>query len=189
MTKIKKLTQDQNPTSDARLKIRAETENDYPKIREVNDLAFEQENEGRLIERLRQTEKYIPELSLVAELDDEIIGHILFYPITIHSDISKFLSISLGPMAVTPVLQRKGIGSQLVIEGLEAAKKLGHRSVIVVGHPEYYPKFGFKRASQWNIKVPFEVPDDAFLAMELAEGELEGKSGTVEYPKEFNEAM
>jgi predicted N-acetyltransferase YhbS len=172
-----------------RLKIREETENDYSKITEVNDSAFGQKNEGRLIERLRLTESYIPELSLVAELDDEIIGHILLYPITIHSDISKFQSISLGPMAVTTIHQRKGIGSRLVIEGLEAAKKLGHRSVIVVGHPEYYPKFGFKRASQWNIKVPFEVPDDAFLALELAEGELEGKRGTVEYPEEFNEAM
>ena len=172
-----------------RLKIREETENDYEKIREVNDSAFGQENEGHLIERLRQTEIYIPELSLVAELDDKIVGHILFYPIAIRSDASKFQSISLGPMAVTPALQRKGIGNQLVIRGLEAAKKLGHKSVIVVGHPEYYPKFGFDRASQWNIKVPFEVPDDAFLALELVEGELEGKSGTVEYPEEFNEAM
>lgn len=185
----KKLKKNQSDVIHNRLNIRPETKKDFSKITQVNDFAFGQKNEGRLIERLRQTEKYIPELSLVAELDDEIIGHILFYPITIHSDISKFLSISLGPMAVAPVHQRKGIGSQLVIEGLEAAKKLGHRSVIVVGHPEYYPKFGFKRASQWNIKVPFEVPDDAFLAMELAEGELEGKSGTVEYPKEFNEAI
>ena len=190
MAKIKKKrTQNQNPIFNTRLKIREETENDYSKIRQVNDLAFGQENEGRLIEKLRQTEKFIRELSLVAELDDEIIGHILLYPITIHSDTSKFHSISLGPMAVIPIHQRKGIGSRLVIEGLEATKKLGHRSVIVVGHPEYYPKFGFKRASQWNIKVPFEVPDDAFLALELVEGELEGKRGTVEYPEEFNEAM
>ncbi len=189
MAKIKKLTQDQNPTSDTRLNIRPETKKDFSKITQVNDSAFGQKNEGRLIERLRQTENYIPELSLVAELDDEIIGHILLYPITIHSDISLFQSISLGPMAVTPAHQRTGIGSRLVIEGLEAAKKLGHRSVIVVGHPEYYPKFGFKRASHWNIKVPFEVPNDAFLALELVEGELEGKRGTVEYPEEFNEAM
>jgi predicted N-acetyltransferase YhbS len=172
-----------------RLKIRGETENDYTRIREINDSAFGQKNEGRLIERLRQTESYIPELSLVAELDNEIVGHILFYPIAIHSDTSKFPSISLGPMAVTPAFQSKGIGSRLVTDGLEAAKKLGHKSVIVVGHPEYYPKFGFKRASQWNIRVPFEVPDDAFLALELVEGELEGKRGLVEYPEEFNKAM
>lgn len=83
-----------------RLKIRKEAENNYKKIRKVNDSAFERENEGRLIERLRQRENFIPELSLVAELDDEIVGHILFYPITILSDTSKFLSLSLGPMAV-----------------------------------------------------------------------------------------
>ncbi len=189
MVKSKKQNQHQNPALDSRLIIREETENDYEKIREVNDYAFGQEDEGRLIERLRQTESYIPELSLVAELDEEIVGHILFYPIAIHSDTAKFPSLSLGPMAVTPALQRKGIGSQMVIQGLEAAKKLGHKSVIVVGHPEYYPKFGFKRASQWNIQVPFEVPDDAFLALELDEGDLEGKRGTVEYPEEFNEAM
>ncbi len=128
-------------------------------------------------------------MSLVAELDNEIVGHILFYPITIRSDTAKFQSLSLGPMAVTPALQRKGIGSRLVIRGFEAAIKLGHTSVMVVGHPEYYPKFGFKPASQWNIQVPFEVPDDAFLALELAEGELEEKRGTVEYPEEFIEAM
>jgi predicted N-acetyltransferase YhbS len=185
----KKSKKSQSEVIHNRLNIRSETKKDFPKITQVNNSAFGQENEGRLIERLRQTENYIPELSLVAELDDEIVGHILFYPITIHSDTSKFQSISLGPMAVTPVLQRKGIGSRLVNEGLEAAKKLGHRSVIVVGHPEYYPKFGFKRASQWNIKVPFEVPDEAFLAVELVESEFKGKSGTVEYPEEFNEAM
>jgi predicted N-acetyltransferase YhbS len=172
-----------------RLKIREETEYDYPKIREVNDLAFGQENEGRLIEKLRQTENFIPELSLVAEINNEVVGHILFYPVLIRSDSSKFQSLSLGPMAVTPEHQRQGIGSQLVKEGLEAAKTFGHRSVIVVGHPEYYPRFGFKPASQWKIKVPFDVPDEAFLALELVSGELKGKSGTVEYPEEFNEAI
>ncbi|UCE20801.1 MAG: N-acetyltransferase [Candidatus Aminicenantes bacterium] len=172
-----------------RLKIREETENDYPKTRGVNDLAFGQGDEGRLIEKLRQTEKFIPELSLVAELNDEIIGHILFYPVPIRSATSTFYSLSLAPMAVTPMYQRIGIGSRLVKEGLDVAKKLGHKSVIVVGHPEYYPRFGFKPASQWKIKVSFDVPDEAFLALELVNGELEGKSGTLEFPEEFNEAM
>lgn len=189
MAKFKKRNRDQNPNFDARLNIRPETKKDFSKITEVNDSAFGQENEGRLVERLRETENYIPELSLVAELDDEIVGHILFYPITIRSDTSKFQSLSLGPMAVMPTLQRKGIGSRLVIQGLDAAKNIGHKSVIVVGHPEYYPKFGFKPASQWNIQVPFEVLDDAFLALELVEGELEGKRGTIECSEEFNEAM
>jgi len=187
--KMKKSKTNQDQRFNSRLIIRPERENDYTKIREVNDLAFGQENEGRLIEKLRQTEKFIPELSLVAERDDEVVGHILFYPVIIRSSTAKFQTLSLGPMAVTPAYQRQGIGSQLVKEGLEAAKTLGHKSVIVVGHPEYYPRFGFKPASQWKIKAPFDVPDEAFLALELVKGELKGKSGTVEYPEEFNEAM
>jgi len=189
LVKMKKSKTNQDQRFNSRLIIRPERENDTLKIREVNDSAFGQKNEGILIERLRQTENFIPELSLVAELNDEIIGHILFYPVIIRSPTSKFRSISLGPMAVSPEYQRQGIGSQMVKEGLETAKTLGHKSVIVVGHPEYYPRFGFKPASQWKIKVPFDVPDEAFLALELVIDELKGKSGTVEYPEEFNEAM
>ena len=169
--------------------IRAEEEKDYAKITEVNDLAFGQKNEGLLVERLRQTENYIPALSLVAELNDEIIGHILFYPVTVQSAGSRYPTLSLGPMAVIPEYQRKGVGSRLVFEGFEAAKALGHESVIVIGHPDYYPRFGFRLASRWDINSPFEVPVEVFLGLELVEGALKGKSGTVEYPKEFEEAV
>jgi putative acetyltransferase len=186
---MKKPPTNHDQSFDSHLIIRPEKEYDNPRIREVNDLAFGQENEGRLIEKLRQTENFIPELSLVAERDDEVVGHILFYPVIIRSAKAKYHSLSLGPMAVTPAYQRQGIGSQMVKEGLETAKTLGHKSVIVVGHPEYYPRFGFRPASQWTIKVPFDVPDEAFLALELVIDELKGKSGTVEYPEEFNEAM
>jgi len=178
----------QNQASLPRLKIRPETEEDLTKITEVNDLAFGQKNEGILVERLRKTDSFISELSLVAELEGKIVGHILFYPVTIRSADSEFLSLSLGPMAVIPELQRLGIGSQLVSEGLQAAKRLGHRSVIVLGHPEYYPRFGFKPASRWNIKAPFDAPDEAFMALELVAGELKDKGGTVEYPEEFTDA-
>jgi len=178
----------QNQASLPRLKIRPETEEDLTKITEVNDLAFGQKNEGILVERLRKTDSFISELSLVAELEGKIVGHILFYPVTIRSADSEFLSLSLGPMAVIPELQRLGIGSQLVSEGLQAAKRLGHRSVIVLGHPEYYPRFGFKPASRWNIKAPFDAPDEAFMTLELVAGELKDKGGTVEYPEEFTDA-
>lgn len=189
MVKIKNLGQTKDSPLFTRVKIRPETEKDYPKITEVNDLAFGQRNEGILVKQLRKTEKYSPKLSLVAELDDEIIGHILFYPVEIQSGASGFLTLSLGPMGVVPEYQRRGVGSQLVAKGLKAARALNHESVIVVGHPDYYPKFGFKPASQWKIKVPFEVPDEAFMALELVEGGLKGKSGTVAYPPEFAEAM
>jgi putative acetyltransferase len=149
-----------------RLKIRPETAQDLAKITEVNNLAFGQKNEGMLVEKLRQTDRFISELSLVAELEGRIVGHVLFYPVIIRSVDSEFLSLSLGPMAVIPELQRQGIGSRLVTEGLAAAARLGHRSVIVLGHPDYYPKFGFKPASRWNIKAPFDAPDEAFMALE-----------------------
>jgi len=184
----KKAREKQSQVSFRRLEIRPETEEDFTKITEVNDLAFGQKNEGILVERLRKTDSFISELSLVAELEGKIVGHILFYPVTIRSADSEFLSLSLGPMAVVPELQRLGIGSQLVTEGLHAAKRFGHRSVIVLGHPEYYPRFGFKPASRWNIKTPFDAPDEAFLALELVNNELKDKGGTVEYPEEFTDA-
>lgn len=90
-------------------------------------------------------------------------------------------------MSVLPDFQNKGIGSQLVREGLEAAKKLGHRSVIVLGHDKFYPCFGFITASKFNIKAPFDVADEVFMVIELATDGLKSISGIVEYPKEFNE--
>lgn len=173
--------------SHLKVNIHPETKDDYTKITEINDLAFGQKNEGKLIEKLRRSENFNPELSLVAELKGEIIGHILFYPIKINAGSVQFSSLALGPMSVIPAYQRMGAGSQLVVQGLQVAKKLGHKSVIVVGHPEYYPKFGFRQASHWNIKAPFEVPDNAFLAMELVKNELNNNSGVVEYPKEFHD--
>ena len=90
-------------------------------------------------------------------------------------------------MAVIPEYQRKGIESKLIKKGIEKAKELGFDSIIVLGHEDYYPKFGFERASKWNIRCPFEVPDEAFMAIELTEKALEGKAGTVKYPDEFME--
>jgi len=166
--------------------IRREEDNDQIQIYEVNKLAFQQENEGKLIEKIRNTENFIPELSIVAEIDNRIVGHILFSKIKIVGK-SVYESLALAPMAVIPEFQKKGIGSELVKIGIKMAKKLGFDSIIVIGHKEYYPKFGFQRASKWNIKCPFEVPDEVFMAIELTEKAFEGKAGTVEYPDEFNE--
>ena len=169
------------------LLIRPEREEDYPRITEINDRAFGQPGEGKLIERLRLTENFIPELSLVAEQEGALAGHILFSRIVIVSGSAREPSIALAPMSVRPEWQKKGIGSQLVRDGLRRAKELGHGSVIVLGHPEYYPRFGFQPASRWDIRSPFEAPDAAFLALELDPGALAGKSGVVEYPPEFQE--
>jgi len=168
--------------------IRKEEENDSIQIYEVNKLAFQQENEGKLIEKIRKSENFIPELSMVAELDKKIVGHILFSKIKIVGE-SDYESLALAPIAVIPEFQKKGIGSELIKKGMDKAKEQGFDSIIVLGHKEYYPKFGFQRASRWDIKCPFEVPDDVFMAIELTEKGLEGKAGTVKYPDEFNEVQ
>ena len=167
--------------------IRKEEEKDHEQIYEVNKLAFQQENESNLIEKIRKSENFIPELSIVAEINNRIVGHILFSKIKIMGD-SDYESLALAPVAVIPEFQKRGIGSELVKIGIDKAKELGFDSIIVLGHKEYYPKFGFQRASKWNIKCPFEVPDEIFMAIELTEKALEGKAGTVKYPDEFNEA-
>jgi predicted N-acetyltransferase YhbS len=167
--------------------IRKEEKKDFKRVYELNRLAFQQENESKLIEKIRNGENFIPELSLVAEINNEIVGHILFSKIKIIGN-SVFETLALAPMAVIPKFQKQGIGAKLINRGLQEAKKLGFDSVIVLGHDNYYPKFGFKKASTWNIKCPFEVPDEAFMGIELTKEALQNKAGTIEYPDEFMEA-
>ena len=167
--------------------IRSEKSGDYPGIKKVNDLAFGQPNEGMLIEKLRENSAFIKELSLITELDGEIIGHILFFPIWIKNGQNKHRSLALAPMSVLPEYQKKGIGSQLIFKGLETARELGFKSVIVLGHSAYYPKFGFVVASKFGIKAPFDVPDEVFMCLELVPDGCKGISGIVQYPKEFEE--
>lgn len=171
------------------LNIRQETEQDYLAITEVNDLAFAQKNEGILVEQLRKNPEFVAELSLVAEQESQIVGHILFFPITIIEENIERQTLTLAPMAVRPEHQNKRIGGELVRKGLETARKLGYKSVVVVGHPNYYPRFGFKPASNWQIKCAFEVSDDVFMALELAENGLKDVAGVIKYPDEFNEAL
>ncbi len=169
--------------------VRIENEKDYVNIGEINNLAFKQKNEALLIEELRKTKDFISELSLVAELEGKIVGHILFYPVKIKDGEIEHVTLSLAPMSVHPNYQRKGIGSKLVTEGLKRAREKGYPSVIVIGYPEYYPRFGFTKASTFDIKTPFDVPDNAFMALELVENGLENVKGIVEYPKPFLETL
>jgi predicted N-acetyltransferase YhbS len=170
-----------------KIQIRPENKSDYNIISMVNDIAFGQEAEGILVEKLRKNKKFSKELSLVACMGNEIIGHILFFPVEIKSDNSTFESLALAPMSVLPELQGLGIGSQLIENGLAKAKKMGHKSVIVLGHADFYPKFGFTPASKFKISCPFEVSDEVFMALELEKDSLASVSGCVEYPKEFND--
>lgn len=154
-------------------------------IARINRLAFGGEQEVDLVAKIRDSEYFIPELSLVAILDDRAVGHIMFSPIHVSTDRGDVPLLSLAPMAVLPEHQRRGIGSKLVEEGLAAAKRLGHRAVIVIGHPGYYPRFGFMPASSFGIAAPFDVPDEAFMALELEPRSLHDAAGRVEFSPPF----
>ncbi len=169
------------------IKIRKEEETDFSKVYELNILAFEEKEEAVLVDLLRKNDEFIPQLSLVATLSDEIIGHILFTKIKIIDDNgNKNESLALAPMAVSPKYQKKGIGGKLINAGLKKAKELKFKSVIVLGHEHYYPKFGFVPTTKWKIKCPFEVPDNVFMGLELVENGLENVTGVVQYMKEFD---
>ena len=171
--------------------IRQEREEDYKKTEEVVQQAFLHEEfsdkkEHELVKRIRKCDAFIPELSLVA-VDKEIVGHVLLSKITIITDSKSVESLALAPVSVASDYQKKGIGSLLISNVLRKAKELGYHSVIVLGHKDYYPKFGFKPASLWNIRAPFEVPDEVFMAMELTENALQNVQGVVQYSKAFSE--
>lgn len=174
----------------SKLEIREEQPADFAEVFEVNRLAFGQEDEARLVEALRKNATaFVPELSILAAIEGRVVGHILFTKIKIQDDgDSQSESLALAPMAVRPEFQRRGIGGQLIRNGLETARNLGYKSVIVLGHEHYYPKFGFEPAERWQIQAPFDVPSTFFMAIELVPDGLNQVSGTVVYPKEFESA-
>jgi len=168
--------------------IRPETAEDHAAIREVNTLAFGREVEARLVENLRRLPDFIPELSLVGIEAGQVVGHILFSPLVIETQEGAVTALALAVLAVRPELQNQGIGSELVRDGLEECRRLGHKTVVVVGHPEYYPRFGFSSARAKGLEAPFPVPDEAFMVLELVPGALDGVGGTVKYPPPFSDA-
>ncbi len=169
--------------------IRPERPEDIVSIDGINRLAFGGEEEAKLIKAIRGSNYFLPELSLVAAETDRIVGHILFSPITVESSGKSVNALALAPMAVVPEYQNKGVGTALVKHGLAACKKLGYTIVIVVGHPEYYSRFGFTPATEYDLEAPFEVPDDAFLALELLPGALKNVRGMVKYSPAFDSVL
>ena len=161
--------------------IRPETADDFAPIREVIRLAFGQDDEGRLVDALRAGGHV--QVSMLAEEDGRVVGHILFSELSIVEADRVIESVSLAPLAVAPSHQRRGIGSRLVTEGLRACRDVGCESVVVLGHPEYYPRFGFSAERALPLRSPYAGP--AFMAMELVPGALEGVSGEVRYPPPF----
>jgi putative acetyltransferase len=176
--------------------IRTETIEDHKAVRCVNELAFDRPNEADLVDALRKNAR--PYVSLVAVVDERvasksgelpacrgIVGHIFFSPVFIETESGDFTAMGLAPMAVLPEHQNQGIGSQLVREGLEECQRLGENIVVVLGHANYYPRFGFVPASLKGLRSEYDVPDEVFMVMELTEGALAGRRGLVKYDPEF----
>jgi putative acetyltransferase len=167
-----------------KLLIRPEGSWDYLAVHEVNAKAFETPAEANLVDELRKVVH--PYVSLVAEEDGEIVGHILFTPVTLSRHVDLKI-MGLGPMAVAPMQQRKGIGSGLVKAGLERCKDLGFGAAVVLGHKDFYPRFGFMPSVRYGIGCEYDVPPEVFMVIELQPGYLQGASGTIQYHPAFND--
>jgi len=169
------------------LTIRPEIPEDRTSIHYVNQEAFSRNQEADLVDKLRK--RGVLTISLVAVQENTVVGHIAFNPVEIASEKSSFGALTLAPVAVLPAHQNKGIGSQLVTAGLEECHRLGHEIVVLAGHSNYYPRFGFVRAYAKGIECEFEVPDEAWMIAELKQGALAGRQGKVRFQPEFKEAM
>lgn len=166
------------------LKIRPEVPSDYPAIEQVQTLAFERKNEAKLVARLRGSDRYIRELSLVAETAGQLVGHILLSQVDLVGQHTLKV-LALAPLAVLPDWQNQGIGSALVRESLKIAEGRTELFVIVLGHPQFYPKFGFEPAIRYGIECEFSVPEEVFMALPLPNRSHTAR-GTVVYPNTFD---
>jgi putative acetyltransferase len=165
--------------------IRDEIPADLATIYELNRLAFGRAVEAELVDRLRQHGKLL--ISLVAVEDGEVLGHIAFSRVWLVPATPGLSGAGLAPLAVLPERQGQGIGSELCRQGLERCRRLGLDYAILFGHPGYYPRFGFKPASQYRLTSKWPAPDDAFMALELRPAALQTAGGMVEFEPEFDE--
>lgn len=162
--------------------IRPEEPGDRCAIRAVNESAFVTSAEADLVDALR--EHASPAISLVAKHQDGCIGHIMFSPVSV-AGCAPGRAMGLAPVAVAPAHQRNGVGSALVRAGLEACRSHGAGAVFVLGHPGYYPRFGFVPAEHYGVACDYDVPPEVFMALELVPGTLERASGVVHYHLAF----
>jgi putative acetyltransferase len=165
-----------------KLNIRPETSADHGAIRHVNRLAFGQDAEARLVDALRDG-GYV-RASLVAEKDQQVVGHILFSDLSIVTEAGTVPALALAPMGVLPEVQNQRIGSALVGRALEVCREQGHRIVVVLGQPHFYQRFGFSSKLAVHLESPYSGRE-SFMAVELVPGALDGVKGRVQYPPPF----
>jgi putative acetyltransferase len=161
--------------------VRCERPGDEEAIRHVTELAFGRSAEADLVEALRGSDAWLPGFSLVADADSEIVGHVLFSTVRVDSGHEL---LSLAPMAVLPERQRTGVGAALVRAGLAQAHRSDYPLVVVLGHPEYYPRFGFEPADRYGIETPYEVAAEAWMALTMPTY-TPAVRGRVQYPAAF----
>ena len=172
--------------------IREERQKDFEKINQVVKAAFKNveqtdHTEHLLLERLRKSQTYIPALSLVAQTPQgEIVGHLLLSKAHIINGSQSFEVLALAPLSVAPAFQRNSIGSKLIEVAHQRAKKLGYAAIVLLGHKDYYPRFGYKKASLFGVSFPFNAPDDCCMVAELRKNALRGISGVVCYSQAFS---
>jgi len=164
--------------------IREERPEDVEAIRAVNQKAFGQPQEGQLVDALRANGGAL--LSLVATVNGRVVGHIFYTPVSIGSDGEKIVGVGLGPMAVFPEYQCQGIGGRLIETGNQKIREGGCPFIVVLGHAEYYPRFGFKPASGYRLQCEWDVPDNVFMVLVLDQSKMRGVSGLAKYRQEFS---
>ena len=172
--------------------IRQEEPKDYKTVSKIIETAFigdpySDNREHILVEKLRLAKGFVPELSLVAMVNDELVGHILLTPIKIKNEYESIMSLALAPVSVKVGMQGQGVGGKLINVAHKKAKALGYKHVVLLGHENYYPRFGYELTSKYNIKLPFDAPEENCMVIALEENALDGVYGIVEYPKEFLE--
>ena len=170
--------------------IRQEVEKDHETVFKLIEAAFRDmemsdQQEHFLAERLRLSDAFIPELSLVTIEHETIIGHILLTRISIVNEENVTSSLALAPVSVLPEFQGRGVGSALIIESHKVAKDLGHDSIVLVGHPNFYPRFGYEPIHRYGISLPFDVPEEVSMIKDLSLGALNNVKGEVMYPRAF----
>ena len=166
------------------IKVRQENQSDVKAIAVVNQSAFGGEAEEQLVAVVRASKSFIPELSLVAEVGERLAGHILLFHAHLDRQGKQAQVLALAPMSVVPSQSHRGIGSALLQAAIAKAASLGYKAIVVIGHPDYYRRFGFESAAKWGIHSSLPVPGDSITAKELVAGALEG-GGLLCYPPEF----
>lgn len=164
--------------------VRPETPEDARAIDVVHISAFGGEAEAQLVTSLRESDAYNRELSLVAEIGGRIVGHILLTRVPLRKEGDEKQVLALGPMSVVPSQSHRGIGSELIQAGIALARDKGYGAIVVLGHPEYYMRFGFVPAKARNVSCNLPAPEEALTVFEVVEGNLQG-GGHVEYPEPF----